>query len=71
MCIRDSYYGTDTRMYSLMALEAILWYLAVRRALELPSRGRVIALGAVTAALMYTLSLIHISTPQKIGRAHV
>jgi hypothetical protein len=48
------YYGTDTRMYSLMALEAILWYLAVRRALELPSRGRVIALGAVTAALMYT-----------------
>ena len=34
------YYGTDTRMYSLMALEAILWYLAVRRALELPSRRR-------------------------------
>jgi mannosyltransferase len=48
------YYGTDTRMYSLMALEAILWYMAVRRALELPSRGRLIALGAVTAALMYT-----------------
>jgi hypothetical protein len=41
-------------MYSLMALEAILWYLAVRRALELPSRRRLIALGAVTAALMYT-----------------
>ena len=34
------YYGTDTRMYSLMALEALLWYLAVRRAVELPSRGR-------------------------------
>jgi hypothetical protein len=48
------YYGTDTRMYSLMALEAILWYLAVHRALELPSRRRLIALGAVTAALMYT-----------------
>jgi hypothetical protein len=48
------YYGTDTRMYSLMALEAIVWYLAVRRALELPSRRRLIALGAVTAALMYT-----------------
>ncbi len=48
------YFGTDTRMYSLMALEAILWYLAVRRALELPTRGRLIALGAVTAALMYT-----------------
>jgi hypothetical protein len=48
------YYGTDTRMYSLMALEAIVWYLAVRRALELPSRRRLVALGAVTAALMYT-----------------
>ena len=48
------YYGTDTRMYSLMALEAILWYLAVRRALEIPSRRRLIALAAVTAALMYT-----------------
>ena len=48
------YYGTDTRMYSLMALEAILWYLAVRRALELPSRGRLACVAAVTAALMYT-----------------
>jgi hypothetical protein len=41
-------------MYSLMALEAILWYLAVARALETPSRGRLMAAGAVTAALMYT-----------------
>jgi mannosyltransferase len=48
------YYGTDTRMYSLMALEAILWYLAVRRALELPSRGRLACVALVTAALMYT-----------------
>jgi len=48
------YYATDTRMYSLMAFEAILWYLAVRRALELPSRGRLVAVGALTAALMYT-----------------
>jgi mannosyltransferase len=48
------YFGTDTRMYSLMALESILWYLAVRRALEMPSRRRLIALAAVTAALMYT-----------------
>ncbi|HUC16046.1 MAG TPA: glycosyltransferase family 39 protein [Acidimicrobiales bacterium] len=48
------YFGTDTRMYSLMALESILWYLAVRRAMELPSRRRLIALAAVTAALMYT-----------------
>lgn len=48
------YYATDTRMYSLMALEAILWYLAVRRALELPSRGRLACVAIVTAALMYT-----------------
>jgi hypothetical protein len=48
------YYATDTRMYSLMALEAILWYLAVGRALEQPSRRRLVAVGAVTAALMYT-----------------
>ncbi|HTT91727.1 MAG TPA: glycosyltransferase family 39 protein, partial [Acidimicrobiales bacterium] len=48
------YYATDTRMYSLMALEAILWYLAARRALELPSRGRLACVAAVTAALMYT-----------------
>jgi mannosyltransferase len=48
------YYATDTRMYSLMAFEAVLWFLAVRRALELPSRGRLIAVGLVTGALMYT-----------------
>jgi mannosyltransferase len=48
------YYATDTRMYSLMALEAILWFLAIRRALELPDRGRLIVVGVLTAALMYT-----------------
>ena len=48
------FYATDTRMYSLMALEAILWYLAVRRALDLPTRGRLACVAAVTAALMYT-----------------
>jgi mannosyltransferase len=48
------FYATDTRMYSLMALEAILWYLAVRRALELPSRGRLVCVAVVTSALMYT-----------------
>ncbi len=48
------YYATDTRMYSLMAFEAVLWFLAVRRALELPSRGRLLAVGLVTGALMYT-----------------
>ena len=48
------YYATDTRMYSLMAFEAIVWYLVVRRALELPSRGRLAWVAVVTAALMYT-----------------
>jgi mannosyltransferase len=48
------YYATDTRMYSLMALEAILWFLAIRRALEVPDRGRLMAVGVLTAALMYT-----------------
>ncbi len=48
------YYGTDARMYSLMALEALLWYLAVRRAVELPSRGRLLCVLGLTAALMYT-----------------
>jgi mannosyltransferase len=48
------YYGTDTRMYSLMALEAVAWYLVARRALEFPSRGRLAAVALVTAALMYT-----------------
>jgi len=43
------YYGTDTRMYSLMALEALLWYLSIRRAVELPSRGRLICVLVLTA----------------------
>lgn len=48
------YYGTDTRMYSLMALEAVAFYLIARRALEFPGRGRLVAVAAITAALMYT-----------------
>lgn len=48
------YFGTDARMYSFMALEAILLYLSVCRALESPSRGRLVCVAAVTAALMYT-----------------
>ena len=48
------YYGTDTRMYSLMALEAVLWYLAIRRAVEVPTRARLACVAALTAALMYT-----------------
>jgi hypothetical protein len=41
-------------MYSLMALEAIAWYLVVRRALEQPTRHRLAWVALVTAALMYT-----------------
>jgi len=48
------YYGSYTRMYSLMALEAVLTYLALRRAMEVPSRGRLTCAGALIAALMYT-----------------
>jgi mannosyltransferase len=48
------YYSDYTRMYSLMALEAALYFLAVRRALELPSRGRLVCVGALTAVLLYT-----------------
>ncbi len=48
------YYGTDTRMYSLMGLEALVWYLAIRRAVELPSRGRLVCVLVLTTALMYT-----------------
>jgi len=48
------YYGSYTRMYSLMALEAVLYYLALRRAMEVPSRGRLAAVGALTAVLVYT-----------------
>ncbi|HTW10819.1 MAG TPA: glycosyltransferase family 39 protein [Acidimicrobiales bacterium] len=48
------YYSSYTRMYSLMALEAVLGFLAWRRAMELPSRGRLACVAAVTAALLYT-----------------
>jgi hypothetical protein len=47
-------YATTTRMYSLMILWSLLGYLALVRALEAPSRGRMVALGAVTAAILYT-----------------
>ncbi|MGH9114468.1 MAG: glycosyltransferase family 39 protein, partial [Acidimicrobiales bacterium] len=47
-------YATNTRMYSLMILWSVLGYLALCRAIERPTRGRLVALGAVTAALLYT-----------------
>ena len=47
-------YATATRMYSLMILWSVLGFLALSRALEDPRRGRLVALGAVTAAMLYT-----------------
>jgi uncharacterized membrane protein len=47
-------YATSARMYSLMILLSLLGYLAVTRALEYPSAGRLVAVGAVTLALLYT-----------------
>jgi len=48
------FYATDTRMYSLMVLWCVLGFLAISRALEDPSRSRLLAVAAVTAALLYT-----------------
>lgn len=47
-------YATTTRMYSLMILLSLLGYLALARALDEPSRGRLVAVGLATAALLYT-----------------
>jgi hypothetical protein len=47
-------YATSARMYSLMVLLSLLGYLAVARALEDPTSGRLVWVGAVTAALLYT-----------------
>jgi mannosyltransferase len=47
-------YATTTRMYSFMILWALLGVGVLWRALEEPTRERLIALGALTAALLYT-----------------
>jgi mannosyltransferase len=47
-------YATSTRMYSLMILLSLLGYLALARAFEYPTAGRLVAVAAVTAALLYT-----------------
>ena len=61
-------YATSARMYSMMTLWGLLGVLALVRALERPSRGRLACVALVTAVLLYThywalyfvLSLIHI-----------
>ena len=47
-------YATTTRMYSLMILLSLLGFLALSAAYEDPTPRRLVALGAVTAALLYT-----------------
>jgi mannosyltransferase len=47
-------YATTTRMYSLMILLSLLGFLALIAALEDPGPWRQVAVGAVTAAVLYT-----------------
>lgn len=47
-------YDTETRMYSLVALLTVLGFLALDRALRSPRPGNLIAVGAVSALLLYT-----------------
>jgi len=47
-------FATTTRMYSLMILWSLLGFLALSRALERPTSGRLVCLGALTAAVLYT-----------------
>jgi mannosyltransferase len=45
-------YATEARMYALLSLLSLLGYLAVARALERPSAGRLVAVAAAAAALV-------------------
>jgi mannosyltransferase len=47
-------YSTETRMYMLAMVLVLLGYLAVFRAIERPSLGRLACVSLVTAALLYT-----------------
>jgi hypothetical protein len=47
-------YGSETRMYSLVVLLVLLFGLALVRALERPSRRRLLVLTVSTTALVYT-----------------
>ncbi|MCI3949317.1 MAG: hypothetical protein K0R11_1251 [Acidimicrobiales bacterium] len=46
------HYAIEARMYSLLALLALLGYLTVSRAVERPSPGRLLAVAAVTGGLV-------------------
>jgi mannosyltransferase len=47
-------YSTENRMYALAILLVFLGYLAVRRALDRPTAGRLAGVTLVTAALLYS-----------------
>ncbi len=47
------YYATEARMYALVILLTGLGYLALRRAMERPRPGNLVAVAVVTAALLY------------------
>ncbi len=47
-------YSTETRMYMLAMVLVLLGYLAVWRAVDRPSIGRLVPIALVTAALLYT-----------------
>ena len=48
------YYATEARMYALVILLTACGMLALQRALTAPKPGNLIALGVVTAGLLYT-----------------
>jgi mannosyltransferase len=48
-------YATETRMYALVMLLVLWGYLALRRALESPTLGRLAVVTVVTALLVYSL----------------
>ena len=47
-------YATEARMYSLLTLLVLAGYLAVLRALERPSAGRLVLVGTLSAAVLFT-----------------
>ncbi len=47
-------YDTETRMYSLVVLLTVLGFLALDRALTSPRPGNLVAVGVVTALLLYS-----------------
>jgi mannosyltransferase len=47
-------YATEARMYSLVVLLALVWWLATTWALERPTIGRLTVVAALVAALLYT-----------------